>query len=128
MVEDWEYLYRVLRPVLPATATAEMAQKAHAAVFSSSLVRVGAELAESQSNDAGNRSRAHPSLHYPDHTAVDNIALRREIRRLHQNEAVQMDAQSRIAILETELTNAREQLESGLSRIAAHKDAQSRTD
>lgn len=89
MVEDWEYLYRTLKPVLPFDVSPEAAREAHASVASASMVRVGSEL----SDGAKPETRAEPRAsfrgdQYPSLAEVDNIALRRELRRLKEEMSV----------------------------------------
>jgi hypothetical protein len=74
MVVDAEYLYRVLKPVLPAGMTKDAAVDAHMRLADPEKVRVGAELAVASSPQ--------PIIAYESHETVDRIALRREIARL----------------------------------------------
>jgi hypothetical protein len=52
LVEDGDYLFRKLAPVLPATVTGEDARRAHAAVADSSKVRVGRPQADAAAEAA----------------------------------------------------------------------------
>jgi hypothetical protein len=63
LIDDADYLYRKLGPVLPASVTADAARDAHAAIADRAKVRAGAEV--SPSADEANRE------------AVDRAALAR---------------------------------------------------
>jgi len=73
-IEDADYLYARLRPVLPGTVTRQAALRAHAAVADGSKVRIGSEL--SQVAKAPVHSMQGPSL-----ADLDRIALARELAR-----------------------------------------------
>ncbi len=76
LVEDWAYLWRTLRHVLPPDITKAMAEAAHAQVAQVSKVRIGGELAQ--------RAETDDSAGIPSLVEADNIGLRREIRRLRK--------------------------------------------
>jgi len=69
---DGDYLYRRLAPVLPVGVAAERAREAHAATFQPGSVRVEEELEGEISADENP----------PELMALDNAALRRELKRL----------------------------------------------
>lgn len=77
IVEDPEYLHRVLSTVMPVRVSEETAFAAHRTVADDSMVRVKGELADS--------SGTYPPVRgprYPKRSEVDNVALRRELMRL----------------------------------------------
>ena len=76
LVEDWAYLWRTIRHILPPNITEAMAEAAHGQVAHAAKVRVGGELAQGAGADD-------PSG-IPGLVEIDNIALRREIRRLRK--------------------------------------------
>jgi hypothetical protein len=96
---DWAYLHQCLRTVLPADITAEMARSAHARVADAAKVRVTSEIVKDradaiQTKEYGQR--------FPSQVEVDNIALRREIRRLRQELREQLASERQIAPVECE--------------------------
>ncbi len=80
LVQDTDYLINKLRPIIPPSISPEEARRSHRRVADATLVRVGRELrqnGERQLLIAGSR----PSM--PTLEELDNIALRREVARLH---------------------------------------------
>lgn len=74
---DPDYLFRKLRPVLPADISLTRARAAHAATFNLDKVRVGAELTNDIGAPCADNGVAAPNL-----MALENAALKREIERL----------------------------------------------
>lgn len=79
-IEDGEYLYTQLKPVLGDSVSRETAMSAHRALARADLVRVGAELAESNSALASQNQLAAP-IAFPSHATIDRTTLFRELRR-----------------------------------------------
>lgn len=80
LVQDTDYLIDKLRPIIPPSISLEEARRSHRRVADATLVRVGRELrrdAERHLRSAGSA----PSM--PTLEELDNIALRREVARLH---------------------------------------------
>jgi len=80
LVQDADYLFGKLRPLIPASITLEHARRSHRRTADASLPRVGRELrrvGESKGEPAGSASATMPTLE-----ELDNIALRRELVRL----------------------------------------------
>jgi hypothetical protein len=79
LVQDPDYLFEKLRPLIPPSITPERARRSHGRTADASLARVGRELQR-----AGERKRvpadSEPSM--PTLLELDNIALRRELVRL----------------------------------------------
>jgi len=82
LVTDWEYLFRKLRPYLAPHISAEDAQAAHQRTADIEKVRVGAELRSSQSALPAALTIA-ARTEYPNHRQLDQIATRREVKRLN---------------------------------------------
>lgn len=80
LVEDKEYLFRALRPVLPQGATAKQAYDAHARTADLSRVRVGNEITATLRHEEP--SSADRAAELPRTEEVDRLALRRELLRL----------------------------------------------
>jgi hypothetical protein len=78
-VEDGEYLFRVLRPVLPSTTTPNEANSAHLRTADRAKVRVEAEVANIERDSGAAAYHAGISVKPEE---VDTIALRRELVRL----------------------------------------------
>ena len=83
---DWEYLHRCLRPILPRDITEDEARAAHASVANAAKIRVTREIFKDAPAKVAYRSQPRPEPHYPSPIEVDNIALRREISRLRQDQ------------------------------------------
>jgi hypothetical protein len=93
LVQDADYLFGKLRPLIPASITLEQARRSHSRIADASLARVGRELrrtGERKQEPAGSAS-AMPTLE-----ELDNIALRRELVRL-RDELAETDA-ARLAL------------------------------
>jgi hypothetical protein len=90
-VEDGDYLFEQLRPILPETVTREQALAAHRQTAKCEKVRAGDEL-DSHPGPDKTLSMVPAGTNYPDHDQVDRIALGREIARLTE-ERVQREAQ-----------------------------------
>ncbi len=84
MVEDWEYLYHTLKPILPIDVSAQTAREAHATVASLAKVRIGDEVATQKGLSAADTAIPQPQIRYPSPVEVDNIALRRELRSVRE--------------------------------------------
>ena len=84
---DWEYLHKCLRPILKPEITEDVARAAHARVANAAKVRVTSELCKDAPSNVIYRREPRPGPHYPSPIEVDNIALRREISRLRQDQA-----------------------------------------
>jgi len=82
LVTDWEYLFHKLRPYLAPHISAEDARAAHQRTADIEKVRVGAELRSNQSAMAPPLTLA-AMTEYPDHRQLDQIAVRREVKRLN---------------------------------------------
>jgi hypothetical protein len=76
LVTDPDYLFQKVRPILPVEISVERAREAHAASFSSHLVRVEQELSDATIPDPSGPGQV------PDHTVLDNTALRRHLAQL----------------------------------------------
>ncbi|MGO4450682.1 hypothetical protein AB4Y96_17335 [Phyllobacterium sp. TAF24] len=76
--EDPEYLFSVLRNCLPPSTTLEAVTAIHESIVEPDKVRVGAEIALQVPNNTPMAS----ADDYPSLEQLDNIALRREIRKL----------------------------------------------
>jgi hypothetical protein len=79
LVQDADYLFDKLRPLIPASITLEQARRSHSRTADASLARVGRELrraGERKPEPAGS-APAMPTL-----AELDNIALRRELVQL----------------------------------------------
>jgi hypothetical protein len=108
---DWEYLHKCLRPILPRDISGDAARAAHASVANAAKIRVTREIFKDAPGNAAYRRQPRPEPHYPSAIEVDNIALRREISRLRQD---QLSAQ--------ELSQqAAERLEAQISELRAAK-------
>lgn len=78
LITDWEYLWRCIGSVLPGDISQSMAESAHLKVAAAAKVRIGSELAS-----GADRSQTVPSA-ASELILADNIALRRELRRLRE--------------------------------------------
>ena len=79
LVQDADYLFDKLRPLIPASITVEQTRRTHSRTADASLAKVGRELrrtGERKPEPAGS-TPAMPTLE-----ELDNIALRRELVRL----------------------------------------------
>ena len=83
MVEDWEYLYCILKPIL-SNVPPEAAQEAHTRVASLAKVRIGDEVGKQEGQSGAEDVFFQSGIRYPSTLEVDNIALRREIRRIRE--------------------------------------------
>lgn len=81
LVEDANYLFDKLRPLLPPTTDEAVARAAHGRVADRAKVRIGAEIEASQS---GAQPHGKKIMGYASHAAMDSMALRRELGRLRQ--------------------------------------------
>ena len=81
-VEDGEYLFEQLRPVIASKVTHETAIKAHRKTARPDLVRAGNELRASSSTAADTVAR------FPSSETVERAALLRELRRAQMAEQV----------------------------------------
>lgn len=104
LIEDKEYLFRAIRPVLPVDVTPERAYEAHARSADSTKVRVGDEI-------VATLTRREAELPLPEE--VDMIALRRElvqVRTKFQKAAAEEQRSSDLAAeLQSELQRAKEE-------------------
>ncbi len=83
LIQDPEYLYGKLASFLPTTLGRDAAIAAHEKVADPTKVRVGTEIASSSGNTPSEGDRkVDPRLQYPEFSAIDNVALKREIARL----------------------------------------------
>ena len=80
LVQDADYLFEKLRPILPKEISPEQARDAHRRLADKDKVRVGAELGQ-ETAPAG-AAAGGPLVKYPEQGALDAIALRRELSRL----------------------------------------------
>src|SRR6185437_14260486 len=80
LVQDADYLFEKLRPILPKEISPEQARDAHRRLADKDKVRVGAELGQ-ETAPAG-ATAGGPLVKYPEQGALDAIALRRELSRL----------------------------------------------
>jgi hypothetical protein len=95
VVEDPDYLYGKLRPILPPSLGVEMAREAHRRTADAAKVRIGHELAgDPRWGSVGG---------VPSPETLDNIALRRELVRLHER---LLDAERRSRSLSARLSYA----------------------
>lgn len=102
MIEDKDYLFRALRPILPGGTTAEQAHEAHARIADANKVRVGHEVR----GRGGHESYAKVGK-LPDPSEIDAIALRREVVRLRDE---LQRASSEAAMRSDEATDLRSKL------------------
>lgn len=103
MVEDWEYLYHTLKPILPIEVSPQMAREAHASVASLAKVRIGDEVATQEELAAANVAIPQPQIRYPSPLEVDNIALRRELRSVREEKQTAHAALERARINQEKL-------------------------
>jgi hypothetical protein len=80
LVEDKEYLFRVLRPILPPETTAKQAHDAHMRTVDLSKVRVGSEMSAMLRREKP--TPAHRAAELLRTEEVEMLALRRELVRL----------------------------------------------
>lgn len=80
-VEEPEYLYRSLRPLLPTNITEELASDVFKKIVTRDKVRVGDEIQALVSVETESPKFV---TAYPKQVEIDNMALRREIQRLRQ--------------------------------------------
>ena len=105
---DWEYLHRCLRPILPREITEEAACAAHARVANAAKIWVTREIFKDAAGNAAYRRQPRPEPHYPGPIEVDNIALRREISRLRQDQLSAQELSAQAADrLEAEISELR---------------------
>jgi len=76
LVDDAEYLYEQLKPVFGRRVSRGAALAAHRATANPELVRVGAEVAHSESQPP----LCEPQLNFPSHETLDRAALLRELK------------------------------------------------
>jgi hypothetical protein len=74
---DPDYLYRRIAPLLPVAVNIAQAREVHAATFEASKIRV-----EREFSDAEEPTSFSQEATYPTFQALDNAALRREMKRL----------------------------------------------
>ncbi len=79
IVQDKEYLFRTLRPILPPEVTAEQAYAAHDLIADPSKVRVGGKASSSKKQAAAGLHRGPQTLRRDE---VDLLAVRRELLRV----------------------------------------------
>jgi hypothetical protein len=118
-VEDGTYLFDKLHPLLPHTIDKKAACAVHRRVADQAKVRIGAELS------AQRLTQPHTAkiMDYASHTALDGIALQREIKRL-RHEAARLAEQLRLQC--TAATEERDHqirvLEAALAEAIAGQD------
>jgi hypothetical protein len=80
LVQDTDYLIDKLRPIIPPSISPEEARRSHRRIADAALVRVGRELRQNAERHllAAGSAPVMPTLE-----ELDNIALRREVARLH---------------------------------------------
>src|SRR5271166_7173105 len=86
IVTDWEYLHRCMEPILPAHITKEISRAAHARVADVSKVRVTREISTRNQSNVVYRPELFVGPRYPSSSEIDNIALRREIVRIREEQ------------------------------------------
>ena len=96
---------------VPREIAEEAACAAHARVANAAKIRVTREIFKDAAGNAAYRRQPRPEPHYPSPIEVDNIALRREISRLRQD---QLSAQELSA-------QAADRLEAEISELRAAK-------
>lgn len=112
IIQDREYLFRVLHPILPPQVTAEQAYEAHERTADLTKVRVGGEEAATERRTTTTMHRAAESLR-PDE--VDVLAVRRELVRVRAElQRVSADAARGAG----EATNFRLQAERSENKVA----------
>lgn len=79
LINDADYIYEKLRPVLPATVSPEVARLAHAEVADPGKVRVGAEL---RGDDDGFQ------MNGPGSVTIENAAVKRALREARRDLAI----------------------------------------
>ena len=99
IIEDADYLFAKVQPLLPLGISLEQAREAHGCVAKADHVRIGTELKGGAAADEFRLAAG--GIKYPDHAQVDSVALRREIQRL-QRESIEQKSLIR------ELTQERE--------------------
>jgi hypothetical protein len=93
LVEDADYLFGKLRPLIPASITPEQARRSHGRTADASLARVGRELRRAGERKPAPRDSASSM---PTLLELDNIAMRRELVRL-RNELAETEV-ARLAL------------------------------
>ncbi len=123
LVTDPDYLFQKLRPILPVEISVERARKAHAASFSSHLVRVEQELSDAAMPGPGGEGQV------PDHTVLDNMALRRHLAQLRDQFSEAEATRAALEARERDLAQAISDLQNQLG-LARHDlaGAQTRAD
>ena len=101
MIEDADYLFRVLRPFLPDGIDAATARAVHAEIADASKVRVRSPRAEASTD------------HAPPESELDREAMRRELVRVREAARATTD---RADVAEAELGRVRRELEFERSR------------
>jgi SAM-dependent methyltransferase len=98
MVEDWQYLFQKLRPVLPPTIDEHTARDAHQRASDPAKVRIGAELAGVVEGAVveGASPAIVPAIHYASHQQLDAIAARRELAHVRQEAQVAANTNDRV--------------------------------
>jgi SAM-dependent methyltransferase len=110
LVEDWEYLFQKLRPVLPAAIDEQAARDAHQRASDPAKVRIGAEVA---AGIEGAGQAIGPVTQYTSHQQLDAIAIRRELARVR--EAAQVAAEASVRALKDLRAEADAAAEDGLA-------------
>ena len=82
IIEDADYLFAKVQPLLPLGISLEQAREAHRCVAKADHVRIGTELKGGAAADEFRFTAG--GIKYPDHAQVDSVALRREIQRLQR--------------------------------------------
>ena len=107
LVEDPQYLFRKLQPLLPATVSEDIATEAHSRISDLTKVRVGDELAMVGRADAPAHSQVTQSrdqvTQYASHDRLDAIAVRRELARVRK---LQSDAEAAAQLARQEVAAA----------------------
>ncbi|MBZ5758108.1 MULTISPECIES: hypothetical protein [Rhizobium] len=113
IIEDKQYLFRALQPVLPPEVTPELAYSAHERIADPAKVRVGGE--------EGTKRETSPTLHRGPaslrHDEVDMLALRRELARVRAELSRVSDEAGRSASEAAGLKGGSEGLQSEVSRL-----------
>ena len=82
IIEDADYLFAKVQPLLPLGTSLEQAREAHRCVAKADHVRIGTELKGGVAADEFRFTAG--GIKYPDQAQVDSVALRREIQRLQR--------------------------------------------
>lgn len=125
LVQDWDYLFRKLKPHLPPGISADDARGAHERTADVRKVRVGKEIAAAASAGAASTAAikvTQPGLAYPPYSELGRIALQREIERLGHEQQKLIETASQQAQTIAELQALNEAYQRDIERL--HQEQQ----